>query len=652
MSGNVADKAVAFKNEVTGSTTRKIVCKASNHDLAGPKKKHVDYLINMTNDPNCSMATLADYIFERMKNTSWVVVFKNLIMTHNLMTLGNEKFLQCLATRANSILLDSFTDRTDTMATEMSVFVRRYSKYLSCMCTSYKTLALDLCRLPRGEETPLRSQDPIKLLKTTSVIQEQLDLMMNMEISSNDLTNGVINTAFLMLYKDLVKLYAVYNDALINVLEKFFEMSKPQCKEAMAAYKKFITRQEPVQRFLQLAEDVGMDKQSHLNLRQVPEDLLPALESHLSEMDSIKKATNAQPSPQIKLASEKLAKLHTSSSSATASQDDKTSASATSASVAMPTASSDILEAQRKRFEELKKQTKSPSTTTTDGPSKSKEDSLFDQMATTSASKSSPAPERKSGSAMDDLAELQGFASSSSTSTVPPTNSLAASNNPFQSDTFTSTSSAWSSGYQEVDLFSEIRGKPQPDFDSVFGASSSSSTVKSAAHGTPSRPLMGGDLLTPEAVGPHATVKQTEGQGPGGSILTRDVDSSLVRAAETLSLDFGDKTGMVKKTEHQWKPSAPSVRTGGEHFMKMQIQPKTLQPHTTQTGQPAGGQPANWSGASGGMYAGHFPAQPMMMQQPAGAGMYGQMPQPAVPYAVGQQRPQTDLFGNAQPTLF
>ena len=42
MSGNVADKATAFKNEVIGSTTNKIVCKASNHDVAGPKKKHVD----------------------------------------------------------------------------------------------------------------------------------------------------------------------------------------------------------------------------------------------------------------------------------------------------------------------------------------------------------------------------------------------------------------------------------------------------------------------------------------------------------------------------------------------------------------------------------------------------------------------------------
>lgn len=42
-------------------------------------------------------------------------------------------------------------------------------------------------------------------------------------------------------------------------------------------------------------QDVGVDCQGHLNLRQVPEDLLPALENHISDMDSIKKATTSQP---------------------------------------------------------------------------------------------------------------------------------------------------------------------------------------------------------------------------------------------------------------------------------------------------------------------------------------------------------------------
>ena len=38
----VIDKATAFKNELSGSSTNKIVCKAASHEVAGPKKKHVD----------------------------------------------------------------------------------------------------------------------------------------------------------------------------------------------------------------------------------------------------------------------------------------------------------------------------------------------------------------------------------------------------------------------------------------------------------------------------------------------------------------------------------------------------------------------------------------------------------------------------------
>ncbi len=54
--------------------------------------------------------------------------------------------------------------------------------------------------------------------------------------------------------QDLIKLYSVYNDALINLLEKFFEMKKSDCKETINFYRKFLLRQENVQRYLQLAE--------------------------------------------------------------------------------------------------------------------------------------------------------------------------------------------------------------------------------------------------------------------------------------------------------------------------------------------------------------------------------------------------------------
>jgi len=175
-------------------------------------------LIQLTNDPHCSLPMLVDMLSDRFRNSNWVVVFKALIVTHNLMTLGNEKFFQCMATRTHTFSLENFSDKTDLLAADMSTFVRKYSQYLNYMCSAYKTLAMDICRIPKGENSPFRTMEVGKLLKVTAVVLQQLDYLLEVELTSGELTNGVINTAFLMLYKDLIKLYSVYNDALINLL--------------------------------------------------------------------------------------------------------------------------------------------------------------------------------------------------------------------------------------------------------------------------------------------------------------------------------------------------------------------------------------------------------------------------------------------------
>lgn len=47
-------------------------------------------LIHCTNEMNVNVPQLADTLFERTANSSWVVVFKALITTHHLMMYGNE----------------------------------------------------------------------------------------------------------------------------------------------------------------------------------------------------------------------------------------------------------------------------------------------------------------------------------------------------------------------------------------------------------------------------------------------------------------------------------------------------------------------------------------------------------------------------------
>ncbi len=57
-----------------------------------------------------------------------------------------------------------------------------------------------------------------KLIKTIPTLQSQVDSLLEFDCSANDLTNGVINAAFMLLFRDLIRLFACYNDGIINCL--------------------------------------------------------------------------------------------------------------------------------------------------------------------------------------------------------------------------------------------------------------------------------------------------------------------------------------------------------------------------------------------------------------------------------------------------
>lgn len=78
------------------------------------------------------------------------MVFKALISIHHLMSFGNERFTQYLATSNHSFELAEFMDRTTPQGYGMSSFVRNYAKYINDKVISYRTLALDLCKIKSG----------------------------------------------------------------------------------------------------------------------------------------------------------------------------------------------------------------------------------------------------------------------------------------------------------------------------------------------------------------------------------------------------------------------------------------------------------------------------------------------------------------------
>ncbi|XP_026707574.1 phosphatidylinositol-binding clathrin assembly protein isoform X5 [Athene cunicularia] len=254
----------------------------------GPKKKHLDYLIQCTNEMNVNIPQLADSLFERTTNSSWVVVFKSLITTHHLMVYGNERFIQYLASRNTLFNLSNFLDKSGLQGYDMSTFIRRYSRYLNEKAVSYRQVAFDFTKVKRGADGVMRTMNTEKLLKTVPIIQNQMDALLDFNVNSNELTNGVINAAFMLLFKDAIRLFAAYNEGIINLLEKYFDMKKNQCKEGLDIYKKFLTRMTRISEFLKVAEQVGIDRGDIPDLSQAPSSLLDALEQHLASLEGKK----------------------------------------------------------------------------------------------------------------------------------------------------------------------------------------------------------------------------------------------------------------------------------------------------------------------------------------------------------------------------
>nr|XP_029134759.1 clathrin coat assembly protein AP180-like isoform X9 [Labrus bergylta] len=298
MSGQtLTDRIAAAQYQLTGSDMARAVCKATTHEVMAPKKKHLEYLVSATNTTNVNIPQMADTLFERATNASWVVVFKALVTTHHMCVHGNERFIQYLASRTSLFNLSNFIDKTGSHGYDMSTFIRRYGRYLNEKAFAYRQMAFDFTRVKKGAEGVMRTMTTEKLLKGMPVLQTQIDTLLEFDIHPKELNNGIINAAFLLLFKDLVKLFASYNDGVINLLEKYFKMKKSDCKEALEIYKRFLTRVTKIGEFMKLAETVGVEKNDIPDINYAPSSILESLETHMNGLEDVKGGKKGEGSP-------------------------------------------------------------------------------------------------------------------------------------------------------------------------------------------------------------------------------------------------------------------------------------------------------------------------------------------------------------------
>uniref|UniRef100_A0A673MA06 Phosphatidylinositol-binding clathrin assembly protein n=1 Tax=Sinocyclocheilus rhinocerous TaxID=307959 RepID=A0A673MA06_9TELE len=563
MSGqSITDRITAAQHSVTGSAVSKTVCKATTHEVMGPKKKHLDYLIQCTNEMNVNIPQLADTLFERTTNTSWVVVFKSLITTHQLMVYGNERFVQYLASRNTLFNLSNFLDKSGLQGYDMSTFIRRYSRYLNEKAVSYRQVAFDFTKVKRGADGVMRAMNTEKLLKTIPIIQNQMDALLDFNVNANELTNGVINAAFMLLFKDAIRLFAAYNEGIINLLEKYFDMKKAQCKEGLDIYKKFLTRMTRISEFLKVAEQVGIDRGDIPDLSQAPSSLLDALEQHLASLEG-KKVKDSTAASRASALSNAVSSLANTGISFTKVDEREKQA-------ALEEEQARIKALKEQRLKELSKKPSttaaSPISTATGTISSAPAIDLF----STPSSFTNSTPK-----VPNDLLDLQPTFQPS----LPLSTGLPLANT--WGDSFCSpaaypnTPLFHSEPSAVAGLFGGFSAPPaaQPpsstglnvDFDSVFGNKSATNSTDSA-----------GGILKPTVASPNQGLTPSAQQP--GKLVSDDLDSSLANLVGNLGIGNGTANNDI-----HWSHPGEKKLTGGTNWQPKMAPTTTWNPATMAT---------------------------------------------------------------------
>jgi len=129
------------------------------------------------------------------------------------------------------------------------------------------------------------------LSKTLPIVQSQFDSLLEFSPEVKDLNNGIIMSALRLLYKDLVKMYVAYQEAIINLLERYFKLSRKKTREALDMYRKYLARMDKVTDFLRVVDAVGLDKSEMPDLTKSPASILKLLEQHLDQLEARKRGT-------------------------------------------------------------------------------------------------------------------------------------------------------------------------------------------------------------------------------------------------------------------------------------------------------------------------------------------------------------------------
>ncbi|OJJ46935.1 hypothetical protein ASPZODRAFT_131847 [Penicilliopsis zonata CBS 506.65] len=260
-----------FEKSVKGATKIK---------LAAPKSKYIEHILVATHTGEAGVAEIFRTLQHRLRDSTWTIVFKALIVMHLMVREGElNATLQHMAENPKKLAISGFSE-----VQSQGHNIRRYSDYLISRSRAFAETQTDYVRSGQGRLKRLTVDKG--LLRETEIVQKQIKALLRCDLLTDEVENEITLTAFRLLTLDLLTLYSVMNEGTINVLEHYFEMSRPDSERALAIYKTFTTQTEEVVKFLGVARHFEAATRLEIpKLKHASTDLTRLLEDDLNDPD-------------------------------------------------------------------------------------------------------------------------------------------------------------------------------------------------------------------------------------------------------------------------------------------------------------------------------------------------------------------------------
>ncbi|KIW17514.1 hypothetical protein PV08_04708 [Exophiala spinifera] len=259
----------------------KIVKGATKIKLAAPKSKYIEPILSATHGGDSGVAEVFRTLQIRLRDSTWTIVFKSLIVVHLMIREGQpEATLKFIADSPKRIAISGFAE-----VQTQGLNIRRYYEYLMERVRAYRDTKTDYVKSGTGKMRKLTVEKG--LLRQTEIVQDQIQALIRCDLlNSPDPDNEITLTAYRLLTLDLLELFKVMNEGTINVLEHYFEMSRPDAERALQIYKTFGKQTEQVVQYLSLARQYETSTRLEVpKLKHAPTTLTSSLEDYLNDPD-------------------------------------------------------------------------------------------------------------------------------------------------------------------------------------------------------------------------------------------------------------------------------------------------------------------------------------------------------------------------------